>query len=49
MIDENKSEQAFQLAKTKYPESPYAALWGSAQVFLTEEQIQKIINFMEVK
>jgi hypothetical protein len=49
MISENQSEQALALAKIKYPESPYAALWGSAQVFLTEEQMQKIINFMEVK
>jgi hypothetical protein len=47
-IDE-KSEQAFQLAKIKYPKSPYAALWGSALVFLTEEQLQKIINVLEVK
>jgi hypothetical protein len=49
MTIEQKHEQAFQLAKIKYPDSPYAALWGSALVFLTEEQIQKIVNVLEVK
>jgi len=49
MTIHEKSEQALALAKIKYPESPYAALWGSALVFLDEEQLQKIINVMEVK
>ena len=45
----NQDEKALALAKVKYPESPYAALWGSALVFLTEEQLEKIINVLEVK
>lgn len=49
MTKNQKEEQAFQLAKIKYPDSPYAALWGSASVFLTEEQIEKIINVLEIK
>lgn len=42
-IDE-KHEKVMALAKAKYPESPYAALWGSASVFLTEEQIDKMVS-----
>jgi len=42
-------EQVFELAKTKYPQAPYAALWGSALAFLTEEQIEKIVYALESK
>jgi hypothetical protein len=42
MTIDQKHDQVFELAKTKYPESPYAALWGTALVFLTEEQIDKM-------
>jgi hypothetical protein len=49
MTKYTKEEQALLLAKAKYPESPYSALWGSALVFLTEEQLQKIINVLEIK
>ena len=45
----NQDEKSLALAKIKYPEAPYAALWGSALVFLTEEQLEKIINVLEVK
>lgn len=45
----NKDEQALVLARVKYPESPYAALWGSALVFLTEEQLEKIIQVLQPK
>lgn len=49
MINENQPEQALALAKIKYPQAPYAALWGSALAFLTEEQIEKIIYALESK
>jgi hypothetical protein len=44
-----KHKQAFALAKEKYPESPYAALWGSALAYLTDEQIEKILHVLEIK
>jgi hypothetical protein len=49
MTIQEKHEQVFQLAKEKYPESPYAALWGTASVFLTEEQIEKMVQVLEMK
>jgi hypothetical protein len=49
MTIQQKHEQVFHLAKEKYPESAYAALWGTASVFLTEEQIEKMIQVLEMK
>lgn len=49
MTIEQKHELVMELAKEKYPEFPYAALWGTACVYLTEEQIQKMITVLEMK
>lgn len=49
MTIQEKHERVFKLAEEQYPESAYAALWGTASVFLTEEQIQKMINVLEKK
>ena len=49
MTIEQKHEQVFQLAKEKYPESAYAALWGTISVFITEEQLEKMIKALEAK
>ncbi len=48
MIDYQKEEQAMSLAKIKYPDAPYAALWGTVSIFLTDEQIEKVIHSLEV-
>lgn len=44
-----KHDKVFELAKIKYPKAPYAALWGSALAFLTDEQIEKIVYALEAK
>jgi len=49
MIDYEKEEQAMSLAKIKYPDAPYAALWGTVSIFLTDEQLEKVIRSLEVK
>jgi hypothetical protein len=49
MIDYAKEEQAMSLAKIKYPEAPYAALWGTISVFITAEQLEKVIQALEAK
>lgn len=42
-----KHDKVFALAEGQYPESPYAALWGTALVYLTDEQIDKMIKVLE--
>jgi hypothetical protein len=42
MTINEKHEQMMTLAKEKYPDYPYAALWGTALAYLTEEQIEKM-------
>jgi hypothetical protein len=39
-----KHDLVMTIAKEKYPEYTYAALWGTASVYLTEEQIEKMIQ-----
>lgn len=42
-----KHDLVMELAKEKYPEFPYAALWGTACVYLTEEQIEKMVQVLK--
>jgi hypothetical protein len=42
-------EKAVTLAKKNYGTDKYAVLWGAAQTFLTEKDLQIIINVLEKK
>jgi uncharacterized protein (DUF169 family) len=43
----NIEEKIFALAEEQYGSSKYAAIWGTAFVFLTVEQLEKIASTLE--
>jgi hypothetical protein len=44
---QDKRDLALALAKERYAENAYAALWGSAGVLLTEKDLDTVIKVME--
>ena len=46
---QDKRNLAYALAREKYVENAFAALWGSASVLLTEKDLDTIIRVMENK
>lgn len=47
MNTHDKRELAYALAKEKYGDNAYVALWGSAGVLLTEQDLDTVIRVME--
>jgi hypothetical protein len=46
---QDKRNLAYALAREKYAENAFAALWGSAGVLLTEKDLDTVIKVMENK
>ena len=43
----DKRKIAYEMAKEKYGNDAWAALWGSASVLLTEKDLDTVIKVME--
>ena len=47
MDKQDKRDLAYKLAKEKYGDNALTALWGSAQVLLSEKDLDVMIKVME--